>query len=365
MVTIGMPISLVAATLVLNWGGLANWVEWLLAAYLWFIPGLFLLVFIPLHIWHFVFRGWPMDVIKPDGEIVSSPPKDWKRPQRGPMKWIGRIALLCVAGLLVYAGQPILAAGYLFLLVTGPVFMDGMEVKQGGWDSHVLPPFARARYTVLAGFYRLLWRVLQVPLFVIRAIWPAFKYIFTAIAAVFMAFVWLYENNIVARRAMQVLFWILVSPVVVVAAPFIFAWDRRAARRDSRGLRVAFDRPGGLVYFLYSEPHQYECFLGKGGVLHEVRGRVVARDWRADVRACIDESGWEAFKETAEGRMLSRLQLTNMREHLPAVIVARPRKWIKVFRFSEQYRKRRRDGGKSLENEERCLRRAIKWALPV
>lgn len=363
-----MAISLVAAAVAVTRGGFAGWVDWLLAVYLWFIPGLFLLTFVPMHIWHFVFKGWPMDVTRPDGETVSIPPADWTRPPRRPAQWIGGIAFLGVAGLLVYAGRPVLAAAYVYFLAAGPLFVDGMAVKQAGWDSKVLPPFARARYIILGGFYRLLWRVFQVPLFMIRAIWPALKYIltyiFAAIAAVFMAFTWLYEKNIVARRIMQIVFWILVSPIVAVAAPFIFAFDRRGRRRDSLGIRAAFDRPEGLVYFLYSEPHQYEHFLGKSDVLCGVDDRVVARDWRADVRSRIDELGWEEFKKTAEGRMLSRLGLTSMKD-LPAVVVARRGKPVKLFRFSEFYRQRRRDGGERLANEERRLRRALKWTLPV
>ena len=341
---------------------LSGWPATILVGILWIVPGLFLTVLVPMQMAHFVFRTWPATITAPDGRVVSVPPDDWERPPRRWWQWIARAGLLAVTLLLVLADRPLLAAIYLFLFVTGPVFLDMMAVKQAGWDSHVLPLISRARYAVLAQLYQLLWHILKIPLFALRMAGRVLKLIFRAVAILFGALVWLYENNIFAKRILRACFWILASPVIAVVTPFVMVADLRAGRKDGRDLCAILQRPEGLVYFLYAEQHQYEYFLGDDGVLDDVRDRVVARDWRRDIRARIDEYGWEPFKEMPEGRMLARLELSNMRDDLPAVIVARPGKWVRVFRLSDPYRRRNRDGGKSLENELWWMRRTLKWA---
>lgn len=341
---------------------LSGWPAAVFSGILWVVPGLFLAVLIPMQVAHFVFRTWPATITAPDGRVVSVPPDDWERPPRRWWQWVARAGLLATSMLLILADRPMLAGTYLFLFVTGPVFQDMLAVKQAAWDSHVLPPVARARYAVLTHFYRLLWPILEIPLFALRMVGWALKLIFRAFALAFGALVWLYENNIVAKRTLQACFWIVASPVIAVAMPFMLFADLRAGRKDGSDLCAIFLRPEGLVYFLYAEPHQYEYFMGDDGALDDVRDRVVARDWRKDIRARIDEYGWETFKEMPEGRMLARLELSNMRDDLPAVIVARPGKWVRAFRLSEPYRRRYRDGGKSLQNELWWMRRTLKWA---
>jgi hypothetical protein len=99
-------------------------------------------------------------------------------------------------------------------------------------------------------------------------------------------------------------------------------------------------------------------FLGEGGLLHCWRDRAVARDWRAQIKTTMSDLGWSAFMETAEGRLLDRFEISNMRDDLPFLaLVTRLR--LKPFRLGEAYRARRRDGGKALGGLERRIRKLL------
>ena len=140
-------------------------------------------------------------------------------------------------------------------------------------------------------------------------------------------------------------------------APFELRRKRRLARR----LRLTFDRPGGAVYFVYSEQHQFDRFLGPGGVLQAAIGGVVARNWRNDI-----QPGWSTRSKTPlaepERALLRRYQVSNMREHLPFAVVIAADDSLHAFHLSKPYRMRLRDGGAALGEAESRLRLFIATA---
>ena len=136
---------------------------------------------------------------------------------------------------------------------------------------------------------------------------------------------------------------------------------RRAAA--SYRLREAFGKPEGFVYFLYSEPHQREHFLGPGGLLAGMGDRVVARDWRGDVTPARKAAGWTRFEQTPEGALLHVNGVGSMQKDLPLIAVAPARGTVQVFRLSEAYRARSRDKGAALEKTEMDVRAAIAVVL--
>lgn len=143
-------------------------------------------------------------------------------------------------------------------------------------------------------------------------------------------------------------FLLLVSPVLLP----ILAYEHWCNIRTAKDLRRKFNKPGGFIYFLYSEPHQYEHFLGEGGVLAAYRDQVVARDWRTRIRPEREGPAWQEFRKSAEGRLLKRFEISRLRHHLPFVAVIPPSPWVKDFQMSEAYRARQRDKGAALRKLE-------------
>jgi hypothetical protein len=244
---------------------------------------------------------------------------------------------------------------------------DIFTVALADGETTGLGTYGRARYAVKRAIILTAWWIFTAP-------WRVLRYLFIPIAAVYRFFLRLYEANIAARRAMQVVFWILVTPplvaLAVLGAPvaavvglYFLVQHIYAGYRDSRALRRAYGKPEGVIFFVYAEPHQREYFLGKEGVLYAARNRVVARDWRTNVKSDKHMAAWQQFCKTPEGRMLEQRKITNMGKHLPMVAVARPWRRLSVYRFSEPYRCRNREG-KVLTKMENHLRRRIGRVLP-
>ena len=135
-------------------------------------------------------------------------------------------------------------------------------------------------------------------------------------------------------------------------------------RGIARCLCEDFEQPDGFVYFLYSEPHQREHFLGPEGALAVLGERVVARDLRVDLKTAPDASAPPGFMKTAEGRLLRRFKVSNL-DHLPFVAVVGAAGRPRPFRLNEAYRTRHCDGGKALGEIEGRLRAALAKAFPA
>jgi hypothetical protein len=136
---------------------------------------------------------------------------------------------------------------------------------------------------------------------------------------------------------------------------------RRAAA--SYRLREAFDRPAGFIYFMCSEPHQRDHFLGPGGLLADLGDHVVARDYRKHVLETRNSYNWQAFEQAPEGALLHVNGISNMRRDLPFAAVVPTYGPVHVFRLSEPYRARKRDGGAALAEAEAEIRKAMAAAL--
>lgn len=141
--------------------------------------------------------------------------------------------------------------------------------------------------------------------------------------------------------------------LAVAAWDRIFPWrNRRLVRR----VRAALGMPVGAVYFVYAEQHQYDRFLGPGGVLQSAIGRVVLRNWRRDLTGPRDPNGTLQQLSEAERELLERYKISNMREHLPFAVVFGNDDELHAFHLSKAYRNRRRDGGATLRDAENRLR---------
>ena len=149
-------------------------------------------------------------------------------------------------------------------------------------------------------------------------------------------------------------FVVLVCLVAIPLAPIwvpLLVYERWLDFRIGRRLRARFSMPEAFAYLVYAEPHQYERLLGDRGVLAAYRDRVIARDWRHDIRKRRESLGWQRFGETSEGRLLKRFEITDLREDLPflALVVGSA---IKPISLSRSYRSRRRDQGRALRRLE-------------
>jgi hypothetical protein len=201
--------------------------------------------------------------------------------------------------------------------------------------------------------------------------------------------------DVIGRMIYFIVWWPLVavatSVVTAIVVPFIVfgaIWDRifgiapttpkpqmdweREARLErvpirraaaSYRLREAFGKPGGFVYFLYSEPHQRRHFLEPGGLLADLGDRVVARDYRRHVLEARTTSNWKALQQSPEGALLRVNGISNMRRDLPFIAIVPPRGLLQVFRLSEPYRARQRDSGAALIKAEMDVRAAIAVTL--
>jgi hypothetical protein len=135
--------------------------------------------------------------------------------------------------------------------------------------------------------------------------------------------------------------------------------ERLEMRWTARLLRKSFGHDGEFIYFLYSEAHQRDHFLGEDGLLDGVPVPVVARTWRDDVTPARAAMGWFKFHATAEGRLLHACKITSLRKNLPFIAIVPPKGRLRVFKISPAYRARRRDKGAGLAGAEAEIRVAM------
>lgn len=247
-------LPLVGGALLVPWG--ADWPHSVALVTLWLMGGLSLGVF-----------GIVYGALAYAPKVVAWTPRDasWtaRRGGLGLGRWVHWTAFslgLVVAPLV--AGHPMLAGCF----AIAELLMFGMP-DIGGEDAERDP--ARPRRVGKAVFW-ILFRLMQL------AGWCI---------------------SIVAQAIFMIVLWIAET----IDAPFELRRKRRLARR----LRSTFDAPGGAVYFAYSEPHQFDRFLGAGGVLQAAIGGVIARNWRNDI-----QPGWSTRSKTpladAERELLHR-----------------------------------------------------------
>jgi hypothetical protein len=319
-----------------------------LAAFLWLIPGLAILFLIPIGFTHHVFGNFPpeMSTYHQPGAKCSGRPRTggWLRVVRRLMQLVAIGAL----GMLAARGWYALAGAWVVFVLTGSDVGDQLKVVRAGWDSRVLPPLALARYIAVGVFFHLFWGLARLG-------WFLLKLPFRPVADAWRYCVRLYGASKTFRYLAIGLGVTLILPFM----PFYLLWQLYCGVRDSRALRAKFDRPEGLVYFVYSEPHQFEHFMGKAGVLDMARSAVVARDWRLDLGSEKQRPGWA---KSPEGRMLNHLMVRSLRTDLPLVVVARPWRLAQVHQLSAPYRARLRDAGEALTEAETRLTASIKWA---
>ena len=150
--------------------------------------------------------------------------------------------------------------------------------------------------------------------------------------------------------AFVVLVCLAALPLTPILGPLL-VYERWLDFRISGRLRARFSMPEAFVYLVYAEPHQHERLLGERGVLAAYRDRVIARDWRHDIRKQRETLGWQRFGQTSEGRLLKRFEITDLRDDLPflALVLGSA---IKPFSLGRPYRGRRRDRGRALSKLE-------------
>lgn len=276
-------------------------------------------------------RGWP-----------STPPITPEPPRTALQQfnmWVWRASWLVVTWALWTAGQQLLAGLYLL----GSVLKLTMRVhmrRQKHGDSARIDFLARAVHFIV-------WRPLVIGGTVAGAVGTAAVIIpLTILCAI----------------------WERIAGAPKPAEPWPqTGWEReqrltRARVRRATAsyrLREAFERPGGFVYFLHSEPHQRVYFLGAGGSLSGVADRVIARNWRKDVSPERKTAGDTQFRQTPEGALLHVNGIGSMQKDLPFIAVVPARGMVQIFRLGEAYRSRNRDKGAALIRAETELRAAI------
>ena len=152
---------------------------------------------------------------------------------------------------------------------------------------------------------------------------------------------------------------VLVAPVMPIALPLM--WPNKA--RIGRRLREFFEKPDGLIYFVYSELHQREHFLGPNGVLFPYRKMVVSRDWHRDIAPKKEALGRERFRHDPEGQLLNLCNFSRIAEHQPSVAVVDAHRVTYVESLCRQYYTREHDGGAELEASEEYLRTKLAEAF--
>ncbi len=150
--------------------------------------------------------------------------------------------------------------------------------------------------------------------------------------------------------AFVVLVCLAALPLAPIWGPLL-VYERWLDSRISGRLRAHFSMPEAFAYLIYAEPHQDERLLGERGILAAYRDRVIARDWRHDIRKQREALGWQRFGETSEGRLLKRFEITDLRQDLPflALVVGSA---IEPFSLIRPFRGQRRDDGRALSKLE-------------
>lgn len=162
---------------------------------------------------------------------------------------------------------------------------------------------------------------------------------------------------------------VLVCLVALPLSPLwvpLLAYGRWLDFSIARRLRAHFSMPEAFAYLVFAEPHQQERLLGDRGILAVYRDRVVARDWRHDIRRQREALGWKRFGETSEGRLLRRFEIRDQRKDLPFLALVMGGV-IKPFSLNRTYRGRRRDEGRALRKLEARIAKVLakEFAAPA
>jgi len=255
--------------------------------------------------------------------------------------WLWRARWIAIASALWTASQPLLAGLYLLAsLIMLAVRTRARREKHG--DSARIDVLARVVYVIV-------W-------------WPLVAVATSVVTAFVVPFI--IVDNIWRR---------LFGSPETSKPDLQTSWEREARLERahvhraaaSYRLRELFGKPDGFVYFMCSEPHQREHFLGPGGLLANLGDNVVARDYRIHVLKARTSRNWKAFNRSPEGALLYVNSIGNMRRDLPFIAVVPPRGLVQVFRLSEPYRARMRDGGAALARAEMEVRVAIATQLGI
>jgi hypothetical protein len=254
--------------------------------------------------------------------------------------WLWRASWIAVSWALWSAGQPLLAGLYLTgktLVLTSRVHFR--RLRHG--DTAQIDPLARV-------VHFLLWR----PLTITATVVGILASVIIVIPLSVLGAIW---GRIVGAPPPQL------APETEREARVRQARIRRAAA--SYRLREEFCKPDGFVYFICSEPHQREHFLGPGGLLAGPGNRVVARDYRQHFLETRTSYNWMAFEQAPEGALLHVNGIGNMQKDLPFIAIVPPKGRLRVFKISPAYRARRRDKGAALAGAEAEIRAAIETAF--
>lgn len=271
--------------------------------------------------------------VSPD--MTSRPPEPLMTPGQQFNIWLWRVSWIVVTWALWTAGQPLLAG--LYLLGRMLKLAVGVRVRrQKHGDTARIDFLARA-------VHLLLW-------------WPL---VITATAVGTM----IISALIIPLGILSAIY----DRIVGAPPPPAPDAERDALVRQARirraaasyRLREAFGKPEGFTYFMCSEPHQREHFLGPGGLLAGLGDPVIARDYRTNVLETRTTHNWRAFEQSPEGALLHVNGVSNMRRDLPFIAIVPPRGRVQVFGLSEPYRARTRDKGAALEQVEAEFRAAI------
>lgn len=344
--------AVIASTVWLALGSPPGWAENMLLTWFWIIAvGMIAVNCLLVYSWTFS-RRWMEKHYNESLRRSGAPPstRGWPpappvtpEPHRTPSQqfnmWLWRAGWIVVAWALWAAGQPLLASLYLLGSMLKLAVRVRVRRRKHG-DTARIDFLARAVAFII-------W-------------WP-----FVAVGAVGTAVV------LVPLGILGAIWDRIVAALPAGKPEPQTSWEREARlewariRRSSASyrLREAFGMPGGFVYFLYSEPHQREHYLGAGGLLHGLEDRVVARDWRKTVTPAQKVTRWNLFRRTPEGALLHVNGIGNMRKDLPLIAVVPPRGLVQVFRLSEAYRARIRDKGTAVDRAEMEVRVAIDVTL--
>ena len=263
-------------------------------------------------------------------------PEPVRTPGRTVVMWLWRAGSLVVVWGLWSAGYPLLAGLYLI----GQLMLLSMGVRerrQKHGDTARIGLFDRAVDLII-----------RLPLLFIGMV------LFVAGGLIFGIPAMIYDR-IFGTHPLQP------APETEREARIRQARIRRAAA--SYRLREEFGKPDGFVYFMCSEPHQRKHFLGPDGLLTDLGDRVVARGYRQHVLEARNSYNWMAFEQAPEGALLHVNGIGNMRRDLPFIALVPPCGKVQVFRLSEPYRARKRDGGAALAEAETEIRAVIMEVL--
>lgn len=121
------------------------------------------------------------------------------------------------------------------------------------------------------------------------------------------------------------------------------------AKRFHRKFFALTGDPRIFGYFVYAEDHQLKYFFGSKGRLKEFERNFLIRNWRAEMHPVeSDLASWKAFYRTFDGEVLRKYRLSNMKEHLPFLLIFTEPLLSESYHLNGPYRKRLKDENKTL-----------------